>query len=348
MMSIKQEAEANSAMSDNMSAVSGVAPASLMDPIDSLLDLSEYDNAGQFNSPSMSPATTKNTFIRPTAASTPASMLSANQPMTAPSYQYDQYKQQTGFVPGALAATIAITQGSAQFAGYNSGLDMNFMNVNSSDDMFDFNTAPNNSSVSPSDIDLDFESPAADATLFFPDQQMSSVAPTATLAAGIVSGPESHGLQSPPDSQAAMGRLWPGMHQQAAVAKAQAQQRQQHQIIQQQQQRQRSGSVQKPMQQTPPTQAPAPRTKSGQPTDPIVEQKITQLLSTMRANPSSQGGVNGGMGSTSRSRKDEEDMDDDERLLASEEGKKLTSKERRQLRNKVSARAFRSRRKGKL
>jgi len=49
-----------------------------------------------------------------------------------------------------------------------------------------------------------------------------------------------------------------------------------------------------------------------------------------------------------RSRKDEEDMDEDERLLASEEGKKLSSKERRQLRNKVSARAFRSRRKGRL
>ncbi|EQK99667.1 ribonuclease Z [Ophiocordyceps sinensis CO18] len=46
-----------------------------------------------------------------------------------------------------------------------------------------------------------------------------------------------------------------------------------------------------------------------------------------------------------RARKDEEDMDEDERLLASEEGKKLSSKERRQLRNKVSARAFRSRRK---
>jgi hypothetical protein len=45
-------------------------------------------------------------------------------------------------------------------------------------------------------------------------------------------------------------------------------------------------------------------------------------------------------------RKDEEEMDEDERLLASEEGKKLSSKERRQLRNKVSARAFRSRRKG--
>lgn len=47
-----------------------------------------------------------------------------------------------------------------------------------------------------------------------------------------------------------------------------------------------------------------------------------------------------------RMKKEEEEMDDDERLLASEEGKKLSSKERRQLRNKVSARAFRSRRKG--
>lgn len=46
-----------------------------------------------------------------------------------------------------------------------------------------------------------------------------------------------------------------------------------------------------------------------------------------------------------RMKKDEEEMDEDERLLASEEGKKLSSKERRQLRNKVSARAFRSRRK---
>jgi len=51
------------------------------------------------------------------------------------------------------------------------------------------------------------------------------------------------------------------------------------------------------------------------------------------------------MSHVQRMRKDEEDMDEDERLLASEEGKKLSSKERRQLRNKVSARAFRSRRK---
>jgi hypothetical protein len=42
----------------------------------------------------------------------------------------------------------------------------------------------------------------------------------------------------------------------------------------------------------------------------------------------------------------EDDIDEDSKLLFSEEGKKLSSKERRQLRNKVSARNFRVRRKG--
>jgi hypothetical protein len=52
------------------------------------------------------------------------------------------------------------------------------------------------------------------------------------------------------------------------------------------------------------------------------------------------------LGNLPRAKKEDDEMDEDERLLASEEGKKLSSKERRQLRNKVSARAFRSRRKG--
>ncbi|KAK9386652.1 hypothetical protein V1515DRAFT_604356 [Lipomyces mesembrius] len=47
----------------------------------------------------------------------------------------------------------------------------------------------------------------------------------------------------------------------------------------------------------------------------------------------------------SKKQHQQQPADDDERLLASEEGKKLSSKERRQLRNKVSARHFRLRRK---
>lgn len=46
-----------------------------------------------------------------------------------------------------------------------------------------------------------------------------------------------------------------------------------------------------------------------------------------------------------RRNKDPKEMDKDERLLASEEAKKLTSQQRRQLRNRVSARHFRLRRK---
>lgn len=43
--------------------------------------------------------------------------------------------------------------------------------------------------------------------------------------------------------------------------------------------------------------------------------------------------------------RDKDDIDEDSKLLFSDEGKKLSSKERRQLRNKVSARNFRVRRK---
>ena len=355
-MGIKQEADAQSnSMTDNMSsAASASVQQGMMDPIDSLLDLSEYDNVNQFNSPALSPEPTKQSgFVRTTAASTPSSMLSASQQMTGPSHQYDQYKQQTGFVPGALANTFAVTQNAnPQMAGFGN-FDMNFGNMASGDDLFDFNTAPNGASVSPSDIDLEFDSPAPDPSFFFAEQQLSSAPPSV-----IVPSQEAHNLQSPPvlaangaSQQGAVGRLWPGMHQQAAMAKAQAQQRQQQQIIQQQQQQRQSVAASqgqmKPDQQQH-MQPQSQRAKAGQPSDPIVEQKISQLLSSMRAKPSSPNGINTGMGNMPRAKKDEEDMDDDERLLASEEGKKLTSKERRQLRNKVSARAFRSRRKGKL
>jgi bZIP-type transcription factor MBZ1 len=173
---------------------------------------------------------------------------------------------------------------------------------------------------------MDFDSPSSDPSFFFGDSTVnpSSIGgqePTSFTTSPVVNLPTSN-----------VGRLYPGMHSQAALAKAQAQQRQQQQILQQRQQ-----------------QAKPQRPKGAQPTDPIVEQKISQLLNSMRQKSSSEGDGQGNspVHSHPRLRKDEDDMDDDEKLLASEEGKKLTSKERRQLRNKVSARAFRSRRKGK-
>ncbi|OLN86763.1 BZIP-type transcription factor MBZ1 [Colletotrichum chlorophyti] len=294
-----------------------------VDNIDALLDFSEYDNIS-YQSPSLSPAATvKNTFSRPSVSNiaTPT-VPSAAQPLTGPSHQYDLYKQQTGIVPGALASTLAVNEANAHITGYNPNFGMDYLGggVSPENDLFDFNTSPSQNSGL--DMDLEFDSPPQ-SQFFFPNTP-TTINPTA------IGGQESPVV---PSQQSNVGRLWPGMHSQAAaLAKAQAQQRQQQQLIQQQQQQQRQ-------------QMGKQRTKSQQPTDPIVEQKITQLLNSMRAKPAQDEGSPAPMMNLPRSKKDEEDMDEDERLLASEEGKKLSSKERRQLRNKVSARAFRSRRK---
>ncbi|KAK6353158.1 hypothetical protein TWF696_005146 [Orbilia brochopaga] len=88
--------------------------------------------------------------------------------------------------------------------------------------------------------------------------------------------------------------------------------------------------------------------KSSAAPDPATEERIRQILEDVKRKAlSSQPSIeeDASMPQIARLKKEEDDMDEDERLLASEEGKKLSSKERRQLRNKVSARAFRSRRK---
>ena len=292
----------------------------LIDPLmESLIDFSDYDNVS-FQSPSLSPATSNKTptFVRPVKTEATASLLSTTQPLSGPSHQYDLYKQQTGMVPGALASTIAVNQNNSLITGYT-GFNTDYLGMGNTDDVFDFNAAPSQGSLGTPEMDIEFDSPSSDPSFFFePTVNPNSIGgqePTSLPSPSVLSTPTSN-----------VGRLWPGMHQQAALAKAQAQQRQRAQAQQKQ----------------------AQRPKSAQPSDPIVEQKITQLLNSMRANPSTgSDGQNMPVLNIPRPKKDEEDMDEDERLLASEEGKKLSSKERRQLRNKVSARAFRSRRKGK-
>lgn len=134
----------------------------------------------------------------------------------------------------------------------------------------------------------------------------------------IVSAPPPVTTSAP---MATAGRYYPGIHQQQAVY-------QQQQVWQQQLQKTQQA-----------------KTASSN----SIEESVDKIMNSLRIHKAS---------SSARSpsvlpnipklkKKDEDDMDEDERLLASEEGKKLTSKERRQLRNKVSARAFRSRRKGK-
>ncbi|KAK0613314.1 hypothetical protein B0T14DRAFT_437090 [Immersiella caudata] len=305
-------------MSRPMSTSPAASQPGIIDPlIESMIDFSDYDSV-PFQSPSVSPATSnKASFARPVKTeNTTPSLLSTSQPLSGPSHQYDLYKQQTGMVPGALASTLAVSN-TTLLPGYTDfGAD--YLGLGNTDDVFDFNAAPSQGSMSTPDMDMEFDSPSGDPNFFFE----STVNPNSI--GGQEPGLSSPQVMSTPTSN--VGRLWPGMHQQAAMAKAQAQA--------QQQQRQRAQAKQ------------AQRPKSAQPSDPIVEQKISQLLNSMRNKASMDDGSQGlPHHNIPRPKKDEEDMDEDERLLASEEGKKLSSKERRQLRNKVSARAFRSRRK---
>src|SRR5690606_38546487 len=147
----------------------------------------------------------------------------------------------------------------------------------------DFNTTPSQGT-------MDFDSPAE--SQFFSTINPNTIEQDTNL--------------SPSASQSSsVGRLWPGAHSQAALAKTQAQQQQQMMHGQ------RQGG---------PQQAKG-RGKGPQPTDPLVEQKITQLLNSMRAKPSSPDSQkNYPVANLPKAKKDEEEMDEDERLLASEEG----------------------------
>jgi hypothetical protein len=283
--------------------------ANCLDPLDALIDFSEYEQMS-YHSPSLSPsASSKSQFVRP-VASTPITnnaLLPSSQPLPGPSHNYELYKQQTGIPTGAIQSTLAMNASNMyNYNGYMSDIGTN-------DDFIDFGASPS--------MDLEFESSATEPAFFYPEQTAPSseyVNPSVIGDLNNQSVASSHHGLSTQGSN--VGRLWPGMHQQqAALAKAQQQQKQQQQLIQQQ--RQQSVVTQQPKQQRP---------KSHKPTDPIVEEKISQLLNSMRQSS---------VATTT---------DEDQRLLASEEGKKLSSKERRQLRNKVSARAFRSRRKGKF
>jgi hypothetical protein len=256
--------------------------------------------------------------------------------LSGPSHRYDLYPQQTGIPQGAMANTLAVNQSNAHISqyGYSEGY---LSGISPSEEFVDFGSAPAQTPYNRSDMDMEYSSPN-DPTYFYDQSMASSSEFVNPSAIGSSHLPVANVL---PTQTSNVGRLWPGMHQQqAALAKAQAQQKQQQQIIQQQ--RQNAMGQQ-------PRQAQRPKAAHG-PADPIVEEKISQLLNSMRqSSVATDGGdadtPNGNMSNAHRMRKEEEDMDEDERLLASEEGKKLSSKERRQLRNKVSARAFRSRRK---
>ncbi|KAB5583570.1 hypothetical protein GE09DRAFT_305083 [Coniochaeta sp. 2T2.1] len=281
------------------------------------LDMAQY----QLLSPSGSPhEAAKNTIInRPVRnESLTAASLLPQQNMSGPSFPYGSYQQHTGLVAGSIANTHAINQ-SLSYNGYLSNAD--------------------------SGLDFNFNSPMAQTSPF--DSPLTDTM-DATNASPVRQTVDPSRLQSESNQSSNTNmRVYNGFHtNQAAAAaaeaarskiKVEAQQMQQQQIIQQQQQQRQAAQSAKP--QKPRVQMPA---------DPLLDQKITQVLNQFRQQDSSNMDLHspGSPDDGNRSQsKDLDDMDEDERLLNSEEGKKLTPKERRQLRNKVSARHFRKRRK---
>lgn len=261
--------------------------------------------------------------------------------LSGPSHNYDMYRQQTGIPQGAIANTLAVNANNMHINQYGFADNSYLSGLSPSDDFVDFGTAPRQNFSSPNNNDMEFDSPEREPAFFYPEQAANEFIDPSAI------GTAHHGLPAAPvlATQGANNaqRLYPGMHQhQAALAKAQAQQKQQQQLIQQQRQNNMGGQPRQQQQRSRAATAGS---------DPIVEEKISQLLNSMRQSSVMSDGEdhsgNGNMSHAQRARKEEDEMDEDERLLASEEGKKLSSKERRQLRNKVSARAFRSRRKGK-
>ena len=272
---------------------------------------------------------------------------------TAPSHQYDSYKQQTGLPMGGLADAMASNRSMGMNYGYQTGFQPDMVQP-----MVDYSYA-HGMQHPMRDTDMDME---GDVGLQYSFGQ--SAAKTEFVDPNALGGHELSPVV-PPANQ--MGRMYPGIHQQqAARAKAQALQRQQEMLRRQQQTQQQPQQPEQPQQ---PQQQPQEQSqgqtpeqpahnrqhsrsgsKSARPADPHVEERISRLLQQMRQSSTASAAESMSppkpATQISRPKKMEEEMDEDERLLASEEGKKLTSKERRQLRNKVSARAFRSRRKG--
>lgn len=279
--------------------------------------------------PSPTPATLKRESSATSMPSPSSTSIDEDlQTPAKPSHEYERFKQQTGLPSGSIAG---LSQGyNSGFPVFNStGLDEMAMMGDST--MMDYGI--------PSDMNMaaDYQQPA----YFF--------APNDSLQDDFVD-PSAITQEEVPNV-----RVWPGMHQQqAAMAKAQAQaqqQRQQQLAHQRQAQQIQQQQAQQQAQQQNRLQAPqAPRKSSSPLSDARTEETIARVVAQIRQNSqnaalASQDGNSNLLPHIIRAKKDEDDMDEDERLLASEEGKKLSSKERRQLRNKVSARAFRSRRK---
>ena len=322
-------------------AAMGSRPANLKTEqfdMDSFFDFSQSSTQ-----PSPATASSSRTDATPKTASQDWSAVSPfdqeeRRHFNGPSHDYNLYRQQVGLPAGSMANMPS----QSMFDGYGSGIgDMGFdsgLNGWSSGIDMDAN------------VNMDFNNPqSAMPAMFFPPANNDSQSDTFV-------NPNTLGGQDEPMSN--VGRLWPGMHsqqaQQAQMQKAaQAHAVRQRQMnLQAQHAQYRQAANGNSQSQGSSQNSHGHSKRPSHVSEPHVEESISRLLSQMRQNSAvsadddDDGDQSNMLPHIARMKKDEEEMDEDERLLASEEGKKLSSKERRQLRNKVSARAFRSRRKG--
>jgi chemotaxis protein histidine kinase CheA len=306
------------------------------------VDPEEFLDFSAYQSPP--PATLKREASATSSMTSPSTTIDDDlQTPAKPSHEYERFKQQTGLPSGSIAGLNAAYNSGFSFS--STGIDeMAMMGDASMMDAGCWNTGlPIESNINMGG--MDFQQPNY---LFTDNAQDDFVDPSA--------------IEEAPQAV----RVWPGMHQQLAQAQAKAQAQQQQQARQlamqkqaqasqqqqlQQQQQQQQQQLQQQQQQSRAQPAQAGRKTSSPLSDARTEETIARVVAQIRADSQNSASSMGDgrqdlLPHIIRAKKDEEDMDEDERLLASEEGKKLSSKERRQLRNKVSARAFRSRRKG--
>ncbi|CAZ84322.1 unnamed protein product [Tuber melanosporum] len=280
------------------------------------------------------------TLSRSSFSSSQSSTPSMNQKVTnnnhlsatgfpAPSHQYDLHTQQTGslpvnsgfypdFFPPAASMSVSPHENSFMQLDNDSSASLN-----GSSGMMPAYFYPESTTTGDSSANFVNPSLVLGTSPIAMDNLESSVkieVPTVTVPPV--------GPTAPP--MATAGRFYAGIHQHQAAYE------QQQRAIREQQQRQ--AQQQAPLSQQQQLKV-APKSN--------VDERVDKILTSMKSNAPhpSANGTPPVLPHIAKLKKEEDEMDEDERLLASEEGKKLTSKERRQLRNKVSARAFRSRRK---
>lgn len=205
------------------------------------------------------PAMPNTEFVAPDLRS--ASFASNGQsPLAfqAPSHQYDEHKQQTGLPPGALAHAMTFNNNNNNnnvnnnnntathqvngmgFGAPSPGFPMNGGDMYGQvkrEDPLDFNAMPTRN---PSEMDLEGDNIGSVPGYYFsPNSNKSQFVDPNALGGAQEVVPAGHSTQ--------VGRMYPGMHQQAAMAKAQ--QQKQHELLRHQHQHQHQHHQQQQQQQ---------------------------------------------------------------------------------------------------